>query len=95
MAITLTRIDHPANDQANLEFSQRLRHRMLVQRGELRCVAVKAERGTITLEGTVGSYYLKQLAVTLARQTTGVTHVIDHLKVGGLEERAIERCTCE
>jgi osmotically-inducible protein OsmY len=37
--------------------------------------------GTATLRGDVPSFYLKQLAQSIARQTNGVTHVVNQIRV--------------
>lgn len=56
--------------------------RLYSQAPVLRSVSVRAERGTVRLEGTVSSYHLKQLAFQVARHVPGVVTVRDELDVG-------------
>jgi osmotically-inducible protein OsmY len=46
-------------------------------------VAVAAERGTVTLTGTVTSFYAKQLAQEFTRRVPGVVCVINLIEVPG------------
>jgi osmotically-inducible protein OsmY len=46
-----------------------------------RAIDVTTNGGTVTLSGTVGSVDEHDRAVRLARETVGVTHVVDHLRV--------------
>jgi hyperosmotically inducible protein len=46
-----------------------------------RAIDVSTDGSTVTLEGTVGSVAQHDRALALARETTGVTQVIDRLKV--------------
>jgi hyperosmotically inducible protein len=46
-----------------------------------RSIDVSTEGSTVTLGGTVGSVAERDRALALARETDGVTHVIDHLKI--------------
>ena len=45
-------------------------------------IQVSARRGVLLLEGTVPTTAAKQRAITLARETEGVTQVIDRIRVG-------------
>lgn len=38
--------------------------------------------GSIVLEGAVGRYYDRQVALSCAQHVPGVRHVIDHISVG-------------
>ncbi len=44
-------------------------------------IKVREDCGVITLSGHVGSFYLRQLAIALARRVAGVQRVTDVLQV--------------
>jgi hypothetical protein len=46
-----------------------------------RAIDVTTDGSIVTLDGTVGSTGQRDRAVALARETAGVTQVIDHLKI--------------
>ena len=46
-----------------------------------RRIDVSTDGSTVTLDGTTGSVAEHDRAIALARETDGVTQVIDHLKV--------------
>jgi len=48
---------------------------------EFRSVVVTADKGTVTLTGTVTSYYTKQLAQEFTRRVAGVVCVINLIEV--------------
>ena len=50
---------------------------------ECRNVVVAAESGTVTLTGTVTSFYAKQLAQEFTRRVPGVVSVINLIEVAG------------
>jgi osmotically-inducible protein OsmY len=47
----------------------------------LSLVTCEYTEGVIILRGEVPTFYLKQLAQTIARQTDGVHHVANHIQV--------------
>ena len=47
----------------------------------LRQVGVRAERGTITLRGTVTSFYQKQLCIQACRAVPDVVALVDEVEV--------------
>jgi osmotically-inducible protein OsmY len=47
----------------------------------LRHIAVRADGGTITLRGTVTSFYQKQLCIQACRNVPGVTELVDEVEV--------------
>ena len=51
------------------------------QRPGLRNVEVKATAGTVTLRGTVNSFYEKQLSQQCCRRVAGVLKLIDAISV--------------
>jgi osmotically-inducible protein OsmY len=48
---------------------------------DLRRLHVAYESGSLTLSGNVPSYYLKQMAQTIAAETAGVDHVRNRIAV--------------
>ena len=48
---------------------------------ELARTQCRYHRGTVTLEGEVSSFYLKQIAQTVARRVQGVERVVNHMNV--------------
>lgn len=42
---------------------------------------ISVTEGTLTLEGTVGSFYEKQIALTICKRTLGVQNFVDEIKV--------------
>jgi hyperosmotically inducible protein len=46
-----------------------------------RRIDVTTSGSTVTLSGTVGSEAERDRAVSLARETDGITHVVDHLRI--------------
>ncbi len=49
----------------------------------LRQVVCECDRGTLTLRGTVSSYYQKQLAQEAVARVTGVIQVVNEIEVCG------------
>jgi osmotically-inducible protein OsmY len=47
----------------------------------LRRIAVRAHSGTITLRGTVTSFYQKQLCIQACRDVPGITELVDEVEV--------------
>jgi osmotically-inducible protein OsmY len=47
----------------------------------LQQLSASLDRGVLTLRGRVGSFYMKQLAQTIAQQVDGVTAVVNHVEV--------------
>jgi osmotically-inducible protein OsmY len=52
----------------------------------LALVTCEFDDGVMTLRGEVPSFYLKQLAQTIARRTQGVNHVVNHICVPAYKE---------
>jgi osmotically-inducible protein OsmY len=50
----------------------------------LRQVIVRADSGTITVRGTVTSFYLKQLCIQACRSVPGVVALVDELEVASI-----------
>jgi osmotically-inducible protein OsmY len=47
----------------------------------LREVSVEASRGTVLMQGTVGSFYEKQLCLNCTRRVAGVIELVDEIEV--------------
>lgn len=47
----------------------------------LRGIAVVADKGTVTLRGTVPSFYEKQLCLGCLPQVDGVSRIVDRIEV--------------
>jgi osmotically-inducible protein OsmY len=47
-----------------------------------RAIDVSTSGTTVTLSGRVGSRAERDRALSLARETSGVTEVVDHLRIG-------------
>ena len=69
--------DLPADD----DLAKRVRLYLIEMRREFWSVLVSAEDGSIRLGGSVSSFYLRQLAVAVARRVAGVRHVEDTIFV--------------
>ena len=50
----------------------------------LRHIIVRAHDGTITLRGTVTSFYQKQLCILACRDVPGVTGLVDEVEVDSI-----------
>ena len=57
----------------------------------LRHIEVDAHGDTVTLSGSVRTFYEKQLAVRLSRRVAGVIHVVDSLEAWGYRPQAERR----
>jgi osmotically-inducible protein OsmY len=52
--------------------------------GLLRQVVVRADNGTVTLRGTVTSFYQKQLCIQACRAVPGVVTLVDEVEVASI-----------
>lgn len=66
----------------NTELQQRVaQYLRAAQRAVLHNLSVVVHNETVTLAGTVGTYYEKQLAQEIVRRVAGVRHVVNLLNV--------------
>jgi osmotically-inducible protein OsmY len=72
-------------DATTPDLAKAVRLFLTANRRGFREVSVWAESGTVRLCGPVHSFFLRQMAVTLAKKVTGVHHVIDDLEVDPME----------
>ena len=49
-----------------------------------RKLSITADQGTVTVRGTVCSFYKRQIAISSIRQVTGVTKLNDEITVDGI-----------
>jgi osmotically-inducible protein OsmY len=63
------------------ELSKRVALYLANTRNELSALAISSIDGVVGLQGTVSSFYLRQLAVACARRVAGVRGVVDELQV--------------
>ena len=49
---------------------------------ELQEIQISSDRGTITMQGRVSSFYLRQLCIRCCQQAAGVLQINDQLQVG-------------
>ena len=70
----IVRSDHSVQEQLEQQF-RGTPYRELIR------VVCRYQHGTATLDGEVSSYYLKQVAQTLAKHVHGVTRVINRVSV--------------
>lgn len=82
MEVKLKEAACPTADPGDAKLAQQVIVVFTARHRALRSVSVRAERGTVRLEGTVSSYHLKQLAFQVARHVPGVVTVRDELDVG-------------
>jgi hyperosmotically inducible periplasmic protein len=67
---------------ADAELTGKIRSKMaLDDTVKARAIGVSTTDGVVTLEGAIGSAAEHDQAVRLARETTGVKQVVDHLKI--------------
>ena len=58
-------------------------------------VRVRAEDRTVRLSGSVDSFFIRQMAIALAKQTAGVRQIVDDLEVDleeGSSQLAVAGC---
>jgi osmotically-inducible protein OsmY len=66
---------------ADAELAGAVQLSLYASRADYRQVNVGADGGTVSLSGSVRTYFLRQLAVAIARRVTGVRRVVDDLVV--------------
>lgn len=87
---TSTLPSRPAMSPLDADLAKRVGLALVAKWMELRNVDVWADRGSVRLAGTVKSFYVRQLAVSLARHVAGVVEIIDELEVES--EQPASRC---
>jgi osmotically-inducible protein OsmY len=70
------RINSPDTDLA-----RNVRQFLDTHRNGFQRVSIRSEKGTVRLSGHVGSFFLRQMAIAMAKRVAGVRHVVDDLKV--------------
>lgn len=82
-----TRVDYPDED-VQVRVCSYLGSRHL---DNLRRIDVEVLNGTVTLHGTVDSYYEKQIALSTCRRVAGVLSMVDQLSVAAEDKQEIDR----
>jgi osmotically-inducible protein OsmY len=67
---------------SDLACQDRIQNLLQGERPEFRHLQVTTHRGTVTMQGRVSSYYLRQLAIRCCQQAAGAFHINDQLQVG-------------
>lgn len=68
-------------DSADADLARNVRLFLGTHRNGFRRISVWAESGTVRLSGPVGSFFLRQMAIAMAKRVAGVRHVVDDLEV--------------
>jgi len=72
-------------DTTDADLARNVRLVLSTNRNGYRRIRIRDGEGIVRLSGSVDSYFLRQMAIALAKQTAGVRHIVDDLKVD-LEE---------
>jgi osmotically-inducible protein OsmY len=79
VAIAAAKVKETAGEAA---LTSKIKAKMMLDDNvQARAIDVTTDGSIVTLSGTVGSASEHDRAVRLARETSGVTHVVDHLRV--------------
>lgn len=79
VAIAAAKVKEGASEAA---LTSKIKAKMVLDDNiKARAIDVTTDGGTVTLSGTVRTVDEHDRAVRLARETAGVTHVVDHLRV--------------
>lgn len=70
------------NSNSDEVCQNRIQHLLQGARPEFRKLQITTNRGTVTLEGRVASFYLRQLAIQCCQQAAGALRIDDQLQVG-------------
>ena len=71
-----------ADPESDEDLSTRIRRFLGTLRlAAVRSIEVEASSGLVTVEGTVGSFYERQLAIACIQRVAGVRQVIDRIRV--------------
>jgi osmotically-inducible protein OsmY len=65
----------------NVEMANQVRRFLTTNRGGLQRVVVRAKDGEVEISGSVSSFFLRQMALALAKRVAGVNKVVDDLEV--------------
>ena len=78
---------------ADKDLARRVKLCLCEKRPEFRKLSVWADSGMVRLSGEIGSYHLRQLAISIARHVAGVLHVSDDMCVSLPIGAAKQACT--
>jgi osmotically-inducible protein OsmY len=68
-------------DSADADLVRNVRLFLGARHSGFQRIGVRAESGTVRLCGPVGSFFLRQMAIAMAKRVAGVRHVVDDLEV--------------
>jgi osmotically-inducible protein OsmY len=75
----------PTANPIDAELAHQVKHFLNKSRGGCQRVEVQVDSGAVRLTGSVGSFFLRQAAIALAKQVSGDRHVLDELRVDSAE----------
>jgi osmotically-inducible protein OsmY len=79
--------------RADADLARNVRLFLGAHRNGFQRITVWAESGTVRLSGPVGSFFLRQMAIAMAKRVAGVRHVVDDLEVDLPRQIARSRVT--
>jgi osmotically-inducible protein OsmY len=68
---------------ADDELASRVKERLNNGHRDLRKLLVRADHGIVELSGPVGSFYLRQMAISKVQEVDGVQQINDAIQVDG------------
>ena len=71
----------PCSEATNADLARTVHRALCANRNGCRRIVVRVEEGIVRLSGPVHSFFLRQIAIALAKQVVGVRQVIDDLEV--------------
>lgn len=78
----------PVAEITDIELANNVRLFLSGNRRGLSQITVFAEQGTTKLSGSVASFFLRQMAISLAMKVAGVRRVVDDLEVDSVVANA-------
>ena len=69
------------SEATNADLARTVHPALCANRNGCSRIVVRVEEGTVRLSGPVRSFFLRQMAIALAKQVVGVRQVIDDLEV--------------
>lgn len=66
---------------ADAELVRQVKHTLSASRGGFQRIEVQVHATAVRLTGSVASFFRRQVAIALAKQVSGIRHVLDELEV--------------
>ena len=73
--------NQPFPGEADADLNKKVKLYLCSNRPGFRQIGIGAKSGTVTLSGSVSSFFPRQLAVAAAKRVAGVRQVVDDLEV--------------